>query len=145
MPVQRVLPFSMWLVAGDLAAARPDDVAALRAAIDAYVRSGDYSDSQNMTIHKEAFPAQHNGTWVPWLPDPLAAAAPGTDSRACAGELLYNGVCLPARWPPAELPACMASPPPYLEAPPAVINISVGRPRNSTPRLCCCVLQLARS
>ncbi|MEZ6046813.1 MAG: hypothetical protein R3C11_14790 [Planctomycetaceae bacterium] len=44
------------------------------------------------------------------------------------GELLYNGIRLPAQWPPyskdyAEDPVT----PPYLKSPPAVIPIDVGR------------------
>ena len=53
--------------------------------------------------------------------DPLRAAP-------AAGELLYNGIRLPAQWPPVreavpyEPMAC-----PYLAAPPAVIPIDLGR------------------
>lgn len=50
------------------------------------------------------------------------------DDSQCPGELLGNGICLPARWPPADAhhshrPAL----PPYLTVPPAQINIDVGR------------------
>jgi hypothetical protein len=45
-----------------------------------------------------------------------------------AGEALYNGIRLPAVWPPRrkELPARPVTPP-YLEKPPAVIPIDLGR------------------
>ncbi|MCX6621647.1 MAG: hypothetical protein NTY38_11345, partial [Acidobacteria bacterium] len=46
-----------------------------------------------------------------------------------AGETLYNGIRLPAEWPPRiqQLTAQPAGPPPYLVTPPAVIPIDVGR------------------
>ncbi len=45
-----------------------------------------------------------------------------------AGEKLYNGIVLPAVWPPkvADLPLDPVTPP-YLKSPPAVIPIDVGR------------------
>jgi arylsulfatase A-like enzyme len=45
------------------------------------------------------------------------------------GETLYNGIVLPAYWPPkrAELTREPLATPPYLSAPPAVIPIDVGR------------------
>jgi hypothetical protein len=53
---------------------------------------------------------------------------------SCQGELLYNGICLPSPWPPnrsfvpGALPGLIEPPAPsYLEDPPSVINISVGR------------------
>ena len=56
------------------------------------------------------------------------------DDSACAGELLYNGICLPKQWPPlwdaAGGPPPRSGPatvPPYLRAPPARINVSLGR------------------
>src|SRR5579871_6667954 len=44
------------------------------------------------------------------------------------GETLYNGIRLPAVWPPhqTELPA-VPIPPPYLTSPPEIIPIDVGR------------------
>ena len=47
---------------------------------------------------------------------------------AGAGEVLYNGIELPAEWPPhiVSLPDLPAKPP-YLVSPPAVIPIDVGR------------------
>jgi hypothetical protein len=52
-----------------------------------------------------------------------AAAAAG------AGEVLYNGIVLPALWPPRDIPLSTEPPPlpPYLVSPPAVIPIDVGR------------------
>lgn len=47
---------------------------------------------------------------------------------ADAGETLYNGVTLPATWPPQlRLPFAHPVTPPYLADPPAVIPIDVGR------------------
>ena len=56
----------------------------------------------------------------------LCALAP---VAARAGEVLYNGIALPDIWPPkvAELTREPLATPPYLEAPPAVIPIDVGR------------------
>ncbi len=48
---------------------------------------------------------------------------------ASAAELLYNGIQLPAEWPPrvAKLTRDPLATPPYLVSPPAVIPIDVGR------------------
>ena len=45
------------------------------------------------------------------------------------GERLYNGIVLPALWPPcqAHQPAYDPMPVPYLDHPPAVVPIDVGR------------------
>lgn len=44
------------------------------------------------------------------------------------GETLYNGIRLPAEWPPRTIPESRAPMPvPYLDAPPALIPIDVGR------------------
>jgi hypothetical protein len=65
----------------------------------------------------------------------LAAAAYAGSSAAdaeqkafSAGETLYNGIRLPATWPPkvVEIPRDPV-PPPYLKTPPAVIPIDLGR------------------
>src|SRR5947208_3617460 len=60
----------------------------------------------------------------------LAALALDTPGRGKepAGETLYNGIRLPAEWPPRlkELPASPV-PPPYLASPPGVIPIDLGR------------------
>jgi hypothetical protein len=52
----------------------------------------------------------------------------GALAQRAAGETLYNGVVLPAVWPPA-LQYANDHPirPPYLEAPPAIIPVDVGR------------------
>jgi hypothetical protein len=43
-------------------------------------------------------------------------------------ETLYNGIVLPAPWPPRRVtPVFQPEKPPYLAAPPAVINIEIGR------------------
>jgi hypothetical protein len=58
-----------------------------------------------------------------------ALAPPGTGAAAQAeGELLYNGIRLPAQWPPRikDVPRDPVAPA-YLTAPPAVIPIDVGR------------------
>jgi hypothetical protein len=47
---------------------------------------------------------------------------------AAAGQTLYNGIRLPAIWPPRDRPVSREPMPvPYLESPPAVIPIDVGR------------------
>ena len=49
-------------------------------------------------------------------------------STAAAAETLYNGITLPAEWPPrlADFPENPVAPP-YLASPPAVVPIDVGR------------------
>lgn len=48
--------------------------------------------------------------------------------QAPEGETLYNGIVLPAPWPPARRSiTTIPQRPPYLAAPPAVINIDIGR------------------
>ena len=57
----------------------------------------------------------------------LALAAP---ARAQAGkrETLYNGIVLPSPWPPQRVPPTRSPErPPYLDSPPPVIDIGVGR------------------
>lgn len=51
------------------------------------------------------------------------------ENKVVPGELLYNGIRLPAEWPPRGLDpnAVQPMPVPYLETPPAVIPIDVGR------------------
>jgi hypothetical protein len=46
-----------------------------------------------------------------------------------AGERLYNGIVLPKEWPPQTVRRETTAParPPYLDSPPAVISIAVGR------------------
>lgn len=48
-------------------------------------------------------------------------------SVAFAGEILYNGIILPDQWPPLRAPTQEFEEPPYLESPPPVIVIDVGR------------------
>ena len=57
------------------------------------------------------------------VPSLFFADAPKAD-----GEVLYNGIVLPAQWPPKgkEVPANLNDPP-YLHSPPAVIPIDLGR------------------
>jgi len=62
------------------------------------------------------------------LPAPAAAEEP----RPADGELLYNGIRLPREWPPRFTATSKADvrrprPVPYLEHPPALIPIDVGR------------------
>lgn len=59
--------------------------------------------------------------WIGWC---IAIGMAG----AAAAETLYNGIVLPAEWPPrlADFPENPVTPP-YLAAPPAVIPIDVGR------------------
>jgi hypothetical protein len=47
------------------------------------------------------------------------------------GELLYNGIRLPAEWPPKWKYTLEPMPLPYLDKPPAVIPIDVGRQLSS--------------
>lgn len=54
--------------------------------------------------------------------------AQATDSAQTAGETLYNGILLPASWPPHDRPLTLEPiVPPYLISPPSVIEISLGR------------------
>jgi hypothetical protein len=57
------------------------------------------------------------------LPPPALAWSENT------GERLYNGIVLPAEWPPADLDPRDAAPMPvpYLDCPPKVIPIDIGR------------------
>ena len=53
-------------------------------------------------------------------------------AAACDGTLLPSGICnrrgaWPPLWPGSGLPPRSPSKPPYLDAPPAVINVSLGR------------------
>ena len=59
--------------------------------------------------------------WIGWL---VAIGMVG----AASAETLYNGITLPAKWPPrlADFPENPVTPP-YLASPPAVIPIDVGR------------------
>ena len=52
----------------NLAAARPELVAQLRARIDAIVTGGEYVDTQNFTRDAAADPKRHGGVWLPWRP-----------------------------------------------------------------------------
>ena len=61
-----------------------------------------------------------------------AALAPSAHAQeadaAQGGETLYNGIRLPAVWPPRDRPTTYEPMPvPYLDAPPTVIPIDVGR------------------
>src|SRR5436309_850568 len=51
---------------------------------------------------------------------------PGSPSSSAVGERLYNGIQLPAAWPP-RYSAPLNTEPPYLATPPSVIPIDVGR------------------
>lgn len=59
----------------------------------------------------------------------LATSAYAVDTNESqAGESLYNGIRLPSPWPPADRPLTREPMPlPYLEAPPPVIPLDVGR------------------
>src|SRR3954471_7436576 len=58
----------------------------------------------------------------------LALASGVSHAQEAAGDTLYNGIRLPAEWPPRlrSLPADPVTPP-YLTAPPDVIPIDLGR------------------
>ena len=64
---------------------------------------------------------------VPAGAGPGNSAGDGGEAPACAGQLLENGICLPAVWPPPANFTAELQTPPYLLEPPAVINISRGR------------------
>lgn len=58
----------------------------------------------------------------------LAALACSASATALAGEVIYNGIKLPDQWPPKiERLTREPMPVPYLDHPPAVILIDVGR------------------
>jgi len=61
-----------------------------------------------------------------WRPPPPPPPKPWPENR---GELLYNGIRLPKAWPPRHLDPASNDPMPvpYLEFPPEVIPIDVGR------------------
>lgn len=70
------------------------------------------------------------GKWVVFLGRGLTYRKPVSKPwRENEGELLYNGIRLPQEWPPRDLdPYCREPMPvPYLESPPDVIPINVGR------------------
>ena len=54
-------------------------------------------------------------------------AAPAANDILCEFERLYNGICLPRRWPPTINLTRAVRTPPYLVSPPPVIEIDVGR------------------
>ena len=50
-----------------------------------------------------------------------------SDDAECDGTVAYNGICTPRTFPPRQNYSRQVPHPPYLDAPPAVINISLGR------------------
>ena len=63
-----------------------------------------------------------------------AADPPVADTASLAGETLYNGIRLPAAWPPKlDGPLDTTVPPPYLKDPPPIIPIDLGRPQSACP------------
>ena len=70
------------------------------------------------------------GKWVVILgPNLTFNKSAAANWRKNQGELLYNGIRLPKLWPPRDLDPKSREPMevPYLEAPPKVISIDVGR------------------
>src|SRR5882724_6351968 len=61
----------------------------------------------------------------------VAATAVSLTLSASAGEVLYNGIVLPDQWPPTrtaeEFKNREPQPVPYLQDPPAVIPVDLGR------------------
>ena len=57
----------------------------------------------------------------------MTPAAAAVAEEPPEGELLYNGIRLPAKWPPVEPLGREPMPVPYLHHPPEVIPIDVGR------------------
>ena len=72
-------------------------------------------------------PIRTDMTSIACLTFPLLAVS----AWAAAGEVLYNGIELPSKWPPrrtaAEIKSGEPMRVPYLQHPPAVIPIDVGR------------------
>ena len=70
----------------------------------------------------------HLGTLSALVVGLVCMASASEAQEAERGEMLYNGVCLPAQWPPGDRPLTRdPMPVPYLDAPPDVIPIDVGR------------------
>lgn len=65
--------------------------------------------------------------FVPLFGMALLAAWPLSAAEEPAGEVLYNGIRLPVRWPPGGALNREPMPVPYLKSPPEVIPIDVGR------------------
>ena len=61
------------------------------------------------------------------VPFDVYAGPPRTAEDQALGETLYNGLRLPAEWPPMDGDTENGKPPPYLRSPPAVIPINIGR------------------
>ena len=57
----------------------------------------------------------------------VAGAAVEGRSAAETGEVLYNGISLPKEWPPKTMLPNTTMPVPYLQSPPEVIPVDVGR------------------
>jgi hypothetical protein len=58
----------------------------------------------------------------------IVSAGDSSVLKGTAGELLYNGIRLPAVWPPRDFKVGdELAPPPYLKQVPKVIPIDVGR------------------
>lgn len=47
--------------------------------------------------------------------------------NSCRHEELYNGICLPAKWPPRTNFSWQPVEPPYIRSPPPTIDVSLGR------------------
>jgi len=64
-----------------------------------------------------------------WSAGAWSQESPVSQIRPNAGELLYNGIRLPSEWPPriTDPKSRTVRPVPWLEQPPAVIPIDVGR------------------
>src|ERR1700693_5642098 len=58
---------------------------------------------------------------------PVDQPNPSTLSQTATGTAQYNGIVLPAVWPPKKTPTQVYTVPFYIAAPPAVIPIDVGR------------------
>jgi hypothetical protein len=51
----------------------------------------------------------------------------GSAFAQSGGQVLYNGIVLPAQWPPSEAPTQIFQTPSYITNPPSVIPIDLGR------------------
>lgn len=51
----------------------------------------------------------------------------GASFSHCTGTLTYNGICEPPKFPPRQPYSRDVPHPPYLDNPPSVINVTIGR------------------
>jgi hypothetical protein len=69
----------------------------------------------------------HHGRDTIYGPATSSGSSSSDGGGGCAGQLLYNNLCLPKEWPPRGPISKEPVPPGYLATPPATINIDIGR------------------